>query len=413
MLRKTLAPLIGGALFLTVATQLRPPGFPVGAGEAALLLLAMAWLVRFVAAPVALFDDPHAALVRGGLLLGAAALAFGALWGVLEGEGQISWHTAAAYCFAVLVFVSVLGLTRMKAFDGVGLIRTIAVVAVWGTALVSLADTLFPTWIPCDVWYQGDVLRLTGCSDNPNQLALLLLPAPFILADAASRLSVGRNRLFTVGTAGLGVVVGLATGSDALVAGTLLGLGVVLLLMLRSGQRWAIALTGLGAAVVAVGILSAIALHDDALGRLVNRAEEAADTNGQLVTRIELWTAGVKSVVDSSFAGWGPGAYSLLNEEGERQEAHNTFVDWTTNAGIVGLVALLGILAVALDALHRAERPWLFGSVVALMGFSFFHFVLRQPVFWIYALVPALSLAHASVTLHEQRGARINEPCAD
>jgi O-antigen ligase len=131
----------------------------------------------------------------------------------------------------------------------------------------------------------------------------------------------------------------------------------------------------------------------DFLDPIVQKLEAALNTNDQASTRLMLSVAGIESISSSWLSGYGPGAFSLPNDEGIRQEAHNTLVDWGTQAGIGALVVIVVMAFQVVRHLLRIRRPWMAAAVVALLDFSALHFVFRQPVFWILFLLPTLLLA--------------------
>ena len=60
--------------------------------------------------------------------------------------------------------------------------------------------------------------------------------------------------------------------------------------------------------------------------------------------------------------------------------------------GVVGLIALLSLWAWVAHRVHVSRRAGAGIALCALLVFSMFHFVLRQPVFWFFLLALASPL---------------------
>ncbi|MBK6597911.1 MAG: hypothetical protein IPG25_08460 [Proteobacteria bacterium] len=65
-------------------------------------------------------------------------------------------------------------------------------------------------------------------------------------------------------------------------------------------------------------------------------------------------------------------------------EAHNSFLDWATVAGLPAAISLGFIVLCALAGLLLRTEYELALALSAIVVFSMFHFVLRQPVFWLF-----------------------------
>jgi O-antigen ligase len=144
---------------------------------------------------------------------------------------------------------------------------------------------------------------------------------------------------------------------------------------------------------VVAGGFAVLGWDPDVVVKATERLSAAADTNDQASTRFALWEAAVAAMRESWLIGWGPGAYSLPDDDGVRQEAHNTLLDWGTQAGIGGVLVLSALAVLIFARLYAARRQYLLGSTIALFAFAMFHFVLRQPAFWVLALLPAWTVA--------------------
>jgi O-antigen ligase len=124
--------------------------------------------------------------------------------------------------------------------------------------------------------------------------------------------------------------------------------------------------------------------------RLAADAELAAqriyDDGRQGAERLRAWEGGLRVIQSSPLFGRGPGAHSDSDTSSIVLEAHNTFVDWGASTGIVGLSAYLALVTWILILVWNSGRSALFAAVIALLAFSMFGYVLRQPIYWFYLL---------------------------
>ncbi|HET6403733.1 MAG TPA: glycosyltransferase [Candidatus Thermoplasmatota archaeon] len=232
----------------------------------------------------------------------------------------------------------------------------------------------------------GTGVRFMGLSQNPNQVALALLPIPY-LALLLFREGGWRQLGWSVAGAAA-VVVGIGVASEALLVSWSLSAAVGgIVLVLRLGRKAPArslprrAANAIAGVAIVAGIVAALLLAPRVLADL-----NAVDR--QVSIRLELWHNGADAVLSSYLVGHGPGAYSGLNGPLQGYEAHNAVIDWATNAGLVG-----GLLLVAFF-IWAAREAWRGGSLamglmaLALVAFAQFHFILRHPAFWTMLLLP-------------------------
>ena len=382
---------VGFLLALTTATQLRPLNMRVGVAELGLAAVVAAVCI------LALLRRSRMGLAKAERFFGVtlfflgAFLGLGTLWGIISTGGQgLAWATGLAYVLSASALIALWTAVRH------GWLRASTVIfgAAVSTLLISFSSLVFD-WLGvglCSPWYDGDVLRFTACSENPNQLGLLLAAVPFFLLDAYRRARSFGSRLIAVTGLVSALAFGIASGSDAMVVGWLVGGLAAFICWLASIGRQALPLLATGVLLVFALLVVIVAWRPSLLERGSERVVEATDAGGQASTRFELWSRGLESVIDSKLLGWGPGAYSLADDEGIRQEAHNTLIDWATQSGLGGVVALCGAWAAVLLGLYRRRETWLLGAAAALCAFAVFHFVLRQPAFWVLLVLPILTL---------------------
>lgn len=380
----------GAALALTTATQLRRG--PFGPGEAMLLV----WLalrvgalvlqrtvcVPRVARPIVYFWVAAVPLMLAGWL--SKILVAG-----IPQRNTVLYDTFA-FSFtagAILVFI----LQR----DLVPRVRVAAaamfVFGVVPLAILLAAGTIGVGTGPVRVWFG---FRFRGWSLNPNQAALAVLPMPLIALYffSASRSLWPRVRWAAGG--GVALALGLATLSDGLMlawAVSFAPLGVVALFRMASARDGSVLRQGIRRVVVPLlAVLAAAAVTPRVVAKVAEAASELSGSS-QSSERVTLWLNGLHALGDSPVVGLGPGSHSGEHHPHEGFEAHNTYIDWATSTGGLGLALYLGLLGWAgARALRERSAPRLLmlGSV---MVFSFFHYVLRQPSFWFIVLFVAVA----------------------
>jgi O-antigen ligase len=220
----------------------------------------------------------------------------------------------------------------------------------------------------------GDLVnRLTvGTFTQPNSLGgFLVLLAPFALAAA---LVERRGRLVSLGAL-LVISIGVY---ETFSRGALMGLAAVPFVFLR-GRRL---LFVVPLVVVAVLVVTP--------GLVTERFATVNQSGGDLATRQDFWNAGLHIWADNPVLGVGlggfPNAYSQARVPAKQflpdsvleppPHAHNLFIQMLAEQGVLGLLALLAVLGVAvrmaLELRRHAER-WLrvmgSGMLAALVAF--------------------------------------------
>lgn len=229
-------------------------------------------------------------------------------------------------------------------------------------------------------WESG--ARLYGFSKNPNQLAFFCLVS---LLTAGAYLDVENRSFSRVLVAAtlilLALIVGYYSSSDALIFSLILFVVSFMLLTafiapVRSYWMGVIRL------LVFFGILIIVLCALLNVNDLIEYFEAVADEGEQGSIRFVLWSNGVDAVMQSPIWGWGPGAWSGLSGPLQGAEAHNTYIDWATKTGVVGLALLLYLNLSVLYLLFRAKKVFFASCLVGIFTFSVFHLVIRQPGYW-------------------------------
>jgi O-antigen ligase len=372
-------------LVLTTATQLRGAS-SVGVGE----LLLVSWVTMSLFALAAQRQIDPSTLVKALLVFWIVALTVLAL-GLIVSSAPLDRssvdHDGRAILFVaavVLSFVAPNGtLVRFR--------RTLLF-----TLSFSLVPLLFlwfvglfvSTFGPLELWYGP---RFVGWTENPNQLALLTAPAPFLCFYLASTLS-GKAKYWSVFLGFVAVLLGLASYSDALrVCWFITALFLLLARWFRvvvqastSRQPPSIAylIGSLAAAIIVVGAGLLLASRvEDATAEMYQEGDQGA-------VRLTSWRFGIDAMAKSPVFGSGPGTHARAPMSLEPIEAHNTFIDWASNTGLVGLSAYILLLGWIGTVLLRSGQMALLAALLALTSFSIFNYVLRQPVYWFFLLAP-------------------------
>lgn len=383
------------SLLATSATNLRPAGLPLGPGEFLLLV----WMM--VAALMAILNHGFRWSAQAWL---TATCMF--------------WSTALVLFFFGFLRAQALGLTRPlnvgREFVAFGFVASAMCMAGWVIRTPEAARTILrkyaltvalvassllvggvlfrKPWLE-GLWYLH--LRFAGFSSNPNQLALFLAPLPFVIME------LHRDREMSLWTAVLctaGIVaVGLATLSDALFLSWAIGGGIAGSIVWARFAQSAPGSLGRVALVWLIGPLvltiCVLIISPIVIPLLKSTITGVASEGAQASIRLLLWKHGFEALAASPWVGWGPGAHSGLRMMFEATEAHNSYLDWASNTGIPGLGLLLAFLFWALVILIRGGKSYLMAGFLALCVFSAFHFVLRQPAFWLILL---LSIIYAT-----------------
>jgi O-antigen ligase len=373
------------AVVLTSATQLRPAAAPIGPGE----FLIAGWLL-FVG--ILLLGGQR--VVRGSVfrvlllywLMSALLLALGSL--VVVSLHKLDWSGWMHDTIALTLQASFTCMLALKLPDRgengyyLTLARTAFFTCAVSMTLLLVLAQLAESIGPIDPWY---VYRFRGWAENPNQIALMVLGMPF-LGWYLLRRARGRTPKVFYGLAILGCIwVGLATWSDGLRVAWLGALAVVgFLLWCRALRRSSGPLMYFTHVLVpALALVLALGLGQQLATRLQSIGQEMYEEQEQGETRFINWMNGLRAIGYSPLVGLGPGAHSGFEGPFEGFEAHNTYIDWGTNTGMLGVALQLALLTWAAWRVWRAKAFALLAGFGALLIFSVFAYTLRQPIYWL------------------------------
>ena len=368
-------------LVLVSATKLRLAALSVGIGEAVLLVLTLVVIAKKLFQKNILVG--RKSRVFGIFILISVGLLFaGTLTALLRGVWRydLFLHDGLALIFTfVSVFfnwnevqnqrqVTVFGMLLVLLF---GLLSFIYVAFYFASTRTDAFDNLV---------YDEFRWRFVGFSQNPNQVALFLCPLPFLIFfQKYPNLKRGLSVLLKITMLACVGQLGRLTQSDALYLSWLVG-----------AVAWAFHwYFGVKTIIPKQLLKIALFIGFAALGYGGMRAyfQEKFDHDQQGFERLIRWQYGLEALGRSVLWGLGPGAFSGTLRAFEGEEAHNSFIDWADATGILGLGGLLMFVGIILKKCWSGHQPVLLAAAVALLVFSSFHYVLRQPVFWVYLLL--------------------------
>jgi hypothetical protein len=404
--------LLALGLLLSLASQFRLGGLPVGPGE----LCLAAWIVLAGLRVTYARGASGPALPRMLLFWTAFALAqsLGTLAALAIGDRHDpKWflHDALAYpLMAALGCLAVAGAdaaTRLQRTAWIMLALASLFLAPQLAVALGAIDLPF-----INPWF-GD--RFRGWSNNPNQLGItcaMLVLIALHLADSA--VGTGR-RLLALGGAVLPFWIGRLTQEDTFTFALAAALPLFAMLKLRNWLairegpptgRSAVAVVVLaGLPLLLVTLLPFVLASADGLsvlgrGMMKNGGAEAAQ---EADLRLELWKQAIERGLQSGLLGLGPGPHLAIPPElvaarmaepaldtGDHPEpnglpnfeAHNTLLDLFAQGGLLASSLFVWLGASAFLTAYRARRAGLVGMLCGLGICAATSLIVRHPIFW-------------------------------
>lgn len=390
--------------FLTASTRMRMQGFPVGPGELLLVFVIVIILIdRYIGQStykkVVLIHSHMSKFWKAALSIMIFATLFNVLFGIEE-AGQrnaasfkatgleAEWNPIRdiiAFLFLAIIFSLITLDARFnqnmsKVIEYFIVISSIVLGALyWSNVLLGSKSLFgFPAW---------DGERFTGLSFNANSTALQLVLCPaFLLYMIRNPQYKNAAKFFFALLLISSVFTGMATGSDALVVSWILGGGVfMILLMIRSR------ISLLKKFMITSSLLVCVfAFGDKVFNTLNTDGQDIYNANAQGDIRVSLWKNGIIATMSAPLWGLGGGSHSGILTPFAGSECHNTFVDWFTSTGLIGLYLYFALLLFIVRLAWQAKQPILIAVFILLLGFSVFHYVLRHPSYWLYLSFIAL-----------------------
>ncbi|WP_029076581.1 hypothetical protein [Kaistia adipata] len=410
--------LLAAGIVMSYASQLEPPGLPIGYGELFLFLWILLSLGRILAG--------------GRIVVTPALVRFAWFWTILAlslGIGTIVgyfseilyfagiWHDTLAY--ALLACVTCLATAEPDAE------RRLRQCAWWGVGLanatLAIQAALAAGWIHqsgVEPWYWD---RFRGWSLNPNQIALYCAAFGPLALHLATTTDKPVARLLGFAGMILPFYVGRLTKSDTFLYTSVLTWMIFLGLHLRSWLAAGRGIASAGRQIVMVLILASLpltmALAPFGLAELGNAESFAKsltkDKGGDATAetaelRLYLWEEAIRRGLRSASLGLGPGAHlERPNIVGNGSlprpfEAHSTLLDLYTQGGILAVGALAWIVFTAAFLVWRAKLDALLVLIVSLVVFSLPHLIIRHPIVWFSLALCLVAGAPATAPARER-----------
>lgn len=380
---------------LSNATQLRPAGLPIGPGDvmvfAWMLLVGFRLLIRQHSIPsitkvIFLFWLVSFSSISLGFLIAESK---GLTAGDFDHDGL---SFVLAFVFSITFSIAISSLEDVKKLLSYCIPFTI----------FSLSILLFlPFIVPfINPWY-GEV-RFTGWAENPNQMALQLSMIPFFALHLLSQSSKRITQLWYILLIIASLFIGRATGSDALITAWASGFSLLIVLKINrdisnSSEQDKSSFSSVikrnisqvfFATIVLLVLLFLYTKITAAVGDEYNKGAQGD-------VRITLWMNGIAAIAHSPIFGLGPGSQSGFKGPFLNFEAHNTFIDWAGDSGIVGLFCYVALLGWVGWNAWKNKLVVMVAAIISIVGFSMFHYVLRPPIFWFYLLAIATLSTHS------------------
>jgi O-antigen ligase len=359
----------------------------LGGAVLAALLLRVEWAALVVVC-ASLFED-YLVQIHGGVIKGLAVVLV-LSWVVRRCRGRLHHGSRSPVLVATSVFVVVLALATVVHNNGASGQAVVLRYAGFLAVLFVLADLVRGALRPrtlarayvlaaaaaavCGLatFALGEDRRAGGPIGDPNDFAFFLLPAVAL----AIGLRRGARRRWPWDLVAVVLVVGVL---GTLSRGALVGMAVMAVVALLSGMVRLRAAAGL-----AIVVAGAVALVVSALPSLVSVSlEQKSDVADQNISeRLDLWTAAGRMTVEHPVLGLGPGSFSLHHQDYTTglpddinhplDVAHNTWLEVSSELGVLGLLAFLAILLTAFSGAwtvwRRRGDPLAAGVVAGLAG---------------------------------------------
>jgi O-antigen ligase len=369
------------ALVLTTATQLRWGGLPIGPGE----LMLVVWLIATglqiikqrritLSLPLKLFIAFWSVV----LILLFAGWLVGLFQGVFD--VRAGTHNLLAYLFVCLITLTAITYWNSEQAITIGKLVLFFVVL-----------ALIPLWIygqffneigSLNIWYGGS--RFLGWAVDPNQTAILTVPLPFMALYYYRQSSKFKHKMLCIVLLFGSIILGIGTDSDSLKVAWVGAIVVYFILtLLARGQ-----LTHLKVVIALAIILLICSIGLFVFGaKIYASVEQMYYLGNQGPVRLALWANGIQATSNSPLVGFGPGAYSGVQEPFSGSECHNTFIDWMTNTGVAGFLILFFLLTfIFIKAITSSNNQEVVAVLTTLIIVSLFLYVIRHPVWWFYLL---------------------------
>lgn len=217
------------------------------------------------------------------------------------------------------------------------------------------------------------MVRYAGLSLNANQLSMFFTVLPFIFLKKLLNKNIKETEKYFFLIL-LSILIGYLTKSDALKMSIIIGFIIFVYLKFNTNLiRLSIYL------IILLFIISCF-LYFDTVIYIID--PETTNSGGRFL----LIKNAFYDLSNIIYFGFGPGPHSFIESafNGNYWEVHNTFIDWFTQTGILGLLLYFYIIYKIIKGLYIKKEFILLSAFSSLLIFSTFHFTFRQPIFWFF-----------------------------
>lgn len=380
--------IFASGLSLSTATQFRMSESAIGVGEIVLIASVILVVIRLLIQDNTYFSKDY----RPFLYFWVSAivlLPFGYYVSVEEGVVSANaGHDVLAWILVLVVLIT--SLSCFSALEIAKILRLtmmITIIALFAMFLLHfLREQLLGNF---DVMYGP---RFRGWAMNPNQIAFQLSAIPFFLMFYIRNIE---RSMFLYMLLVLTILLGISTQSDALnLAWVISGILILFLYVSRGtivprrfSERFLVFLCYILLPLIVV--FSVLILNTESFMN-IGEGDIPLEFMGfytevsQPMKRVLLWTNGIEVIRESPWVGYGPGPHSGLNGPFYDEESHNTFIDWGTSAGLLGLFVYSYLLGAILKKIIQSGYITLVAAYSSILCVSMFHNILRHPVYWFY-----------------------------
>ena len=385
-------------LCLTTAIQLRFEAFPIGLGEIMLVI----WILFSWVTQLRNKRTNMPGFTKNIAVFWFSIFLFLALGTMMAERLNIVPETLYHNFFA-LIFSCILCFTFLLQADNREFTGRIAQLTVGFTTIplffLYLYGQAHSMLGPIKIWYGDSEVRFQGWTDNPNQLALIIVILLFISVHYLVISKKLFQRIWHGTSIILLILIGFTSDSDAIKLTFVIGGGIICLWIwlnqIRKSDKgyWHGVFLKI---VIPLLSISFLCLNWFSIyGVTYDLASSIFEQGDQGSLRMTLWKNGIMAIQHSPFFGLGPGPYSGLVGPFQSVESHNTFIDFGTYTGIFGLTIYLGLLIWLGYLALRTKRFVLFSGIVSLVVFSMFHFVVRHPIYWFFLMMVLIQCLQA------------------
>lgn len=364
-----------------LATQSRVAGV-VGMGEVSGLLFILVTIARGQRAWPARLPGMLLLMFVLGFVVGAAVNQLTLL------SAQAAPRDLAAVAFSLLYAGCVLSFLQTQQAPVLALARGLSLAVL----VQCLPLALMFTGAESNAWLTDSDLpgipflsRYVGLSDNPNQLGVLMCAFPFIALHAARNSSRLSDR-FLIGCALVaGAAISVLIRSDTVFAAYVLCVSAASMLWINrfATSTAAIRFDAGRLAASLLLVLSAVGVFYVVADASIEKTG-SRDANG----RFERWQNAIRGIGESYLMGVGPGGQSGETQPFQGEEAHNLVLDITLQGGIITLATYVFLVIICANAALRSRQIYLVCAVLAILVEQLAHYTGRQPLAWVYLMLP-------------------------